>query len=290
MRIGILRRNCTVALVLLVGSGCGGRTSDDGDRGANVAATGGVGTSGVGGAPSEIPGGGTASIDGVGGWIDGVGGSINVGGGWIDGIGGSISVGGTSTTDPSYCPNNAYNVAPCGGNVVGRWVVESGYLNISGYLDVSSLGLGCTSAPINGCLYVSGTWTARPDGSYDDYTTTTGNVTFTLAPACLSISSVLVTCEKVGPVFQAIGWASTTCNYNSQGSCVCTAVAAQEGGIGAVSALASGSGTYVTSGSMLTIDDVTRYVYCVSGSMLTMTPIGKATSSILQLRMNGSAG
>src|SRR5450755_1519290 len=63
------------------------------------------------------------------------------------------------------------NVTACGGDVVGTWTVSS-CLNVSGQLDLS-ISPDC-SAQVTGSLQVSGTWSAKADGTYTDNTTTTG--------------------------------------------------------------------------------------------------------------------
>ena len=59
-------------------------------------------------------------------------------------------------------------------------------------MDVSLASLGCKTVPVTGSLQVTGTWTANSNGTYTDNTVTTGSVTFPLAAACLSVSSVNV--------------------------------------------------------------------------------------------------
>jgi hypothetical protein len=169
---------------------------------------------------------------------------------------------------PANCPNGP----ACGGEVVGTWKVTSSCLTLSGEMDMSLTGLGCRTVPAVGSLQVTGTWTAKANGTYTDNTTTTGSVTFPLSPACLTISSVQVECSKVGAALTAVGWAVATCSTNASGQCLCSAIANQSGGIGVVSPFASTSGDYTTSGSGLNTDDFIDYWYCVSGNTLTLTP------------------
>jgi hypothetical protein len=105
-----------------------------------------------------------------------------------------------------------------------------------------------------------------------DNTTTTGSMTFPLAPSCLVISSVQVECSNMGTVFTALGWATSACAIDAAGQCWCKVTADQRGGMGVVSPWASNSGSYKTSSNVLTVDDEVEYAYCVSGSTLSMTP------------------
>ena len=157
-------------------------------------------------------------------------------------------------------------------------------------MDVSLVGVGCASVPVTGSLHTTGTWTANADGSYADNTTTTGSVTFPLTPACMTLSSVPTTCDRVGSIFEVLGWSSSSCTDNGSGGCNCSATANQNGGLGYLSAVAYTSGSYATSGSVLTTDDKLKYSYCVSGSTLTVTPQASALSGTIVLQKNGTSG
>jgi hypothetical protein len=119
--------------------------------------------------------------------------------GGASGNGGSPASGGSSgsTTQPVQCPNGT----SCGGSVVGTWNVTSSCLTLSGNMDVSILGMGCSSVPITGSLDVTGTWTANADGTYADNTVTKGSIKFPLSNACLTVSSVLTECSKMASLF-----------------------------------------------------------------------------------------
>ena len=107
------------------------------------------------------------------------------------GSGGS-GAGGTGGAGPS-CPD----VTPCGGSVVGTWTVSSSScLALAGDIDGWYLSLGCTKVPVTGTLTTTGTFTANADGTYTDNTTTTGSANMSLGNDCLTVSSVVVTCEK----------------------------------------------------------------------------------------------
>jgi hypothetical protein len=176
-----------------------------------------------------------------------------------------LKSGGTSCT----------NVTPCGGNVVGTWAVTSSCLTVGGGLDLTMLGIGCTSAPVAGSLQVSGTFTAKSDGSFVDNTTTTGSEQFTLAPSCMQISGTTATCDNIGVIFPAIGFASATCTSTGSGFCDCTGTVNQNGGMGLVDWNAATTGRYSTSSDVLKTTDGSSswpYSYCASGNTLTMTP------------------
>ena len=204
--------------------------------------------------------------------IAGCGGSgtQTAGTGGSTGSGGSTATGGAggTSTPPPNCPG----VTPCGGSVVGTWNATSSCLALSGDMDVSLASLGCKSVPVSGSLHVTGTWTANSDGTYTDNTVTTGSVTFPLAPACLSVSSVNVACDKAAGAITPLGWSTATCANDSSGHCNCTATANQSAGLGVVSPWAMTKGDYTTSGTGLNTDNTVDYSYCVSGSTLTVTP------------------
>ena len=111
----------------------------------------------------------------------GTGGTGGTGGSGAGGTGG----GGASCTEAT----------PCGGSVVGTWMVApSSCLVLAGDLDGSLLSLGCSKIPVTGTITTSGTFTANADGTYTDNSTTAGSANFSLGNDCLSVSSVPVTC------------------------------------------------------------------------------------------------
>jgi hypothetical protein len=69
-------------------------------------------------------------------------------------------------------------------------------LALAGDIDGWYLSLGCTKVPVTGTLTTTGTFTANADGTYTDNTTTTGSANMSLGNDCLTVSSVVVTCEK----------------------------------------------------------------------------------------------
>jgi hypothetical protein len=224
------------------------------------------------GACSSFSGNGSGTGGSSGGGTGGTGGRSSSGTGGA--TGGSSSSGGAG----GACAN----VTACGGNVVGTWTVSSSCLSVSGPLDLSSFfGQGCASAQVTGSLQVSGTWSANSDGTYTDNTTTTGNEQIALVAACLSFSGTTITCDGVSGVVQAMGYSSVNCTTAAGGGCNCSATVNQAGGIGVVSASASTSGSFSTSGSNLTIDTSPPYAYCVSGNKLTLTPQAPTTGTVV---------
>lgn len=120
----------------------------------------------------------------------------------------SGSSGASSSGPPATCSSN---VAACGGSVVGTWTATSSCLSVSGQVDMTQFGLGCTSAPVTGSLQVTGTWTANSDGTYSDNTTTSGSEQLMLPASCLLISGTTTTCDDISGPLQAAGYASVTC-------------------------------------------------------------------------------
>lgn len=214
---------------------------------------------------------GQAAQDGSGpaGGSSAAGGTASSSGGGGGGLGGS----GTIEVEPVEASCDA--VTSCGGDVVGTWVVAGSCLPVSGMANVSGFGLGCTAAPVTGLLEVTGTWTARADGTFTDQTITSGDSQLELPPECLNVSGTITTCDRLGGAFQALGYASVLCtDAASGGGCTCLASAEQAGGLAIVALGAPSSGTYATANGVLTtsagVD--TEYAYCVSGNTLIMTP------------------
>ena len=211
-----------------------------------------------------LPSGGSAGTAmGTGGM--GSAGSTSAAGGTA-GTGTNPGAGGVPTASCS-------NVTPCGGNVVGTWEVTSSCLNIDGTVDISGLGVGCKSANVKGSLKVSGTWTAKADGTYADNTTTSGNETLELARECLDFSGLTITCDGLTGPLQALGYSSVTCaSAATGGGCTCSATVQQAGGLGIVSVDPQKQGNYKTDANVLSSDDTEKYPYCVMGNAMTLTP------------------
>ena len=182
------------------------------------------------------------------------------------GTGGVPGSGGSGGTGGSSCSN----VSPCGGDIVGTWTVTSSCLKVTGQVDMSLLSSGCASAPVTGYLQVSGTWTANANGTYSDNTTTSGNEQLTLPASCLNVSGTTTTCDRLGSVLQAFGYYDVSCS--GSGGCTCPVLVKQTGGVGLVSTDPQTSGTYTTSGNVVTTDSTMKYSYCVSGNKMTWTP------------------
>src|SRR5437868_12763941 len=77
---------------------------------------------------------------------------------------GDTSTGGASGSnnsaagDPSVAGGSCSAKASCGGNLIGAWSVVSSCLFLSGRLDVSVVGVGCSTATVTGYRAVTGTW------------------------------------------------------------------------------------------------------------------------------------
>ena len=181
----------------------------------------------------------------------------------------------------------------CGGDVVGTWTVTSSCLTVGGQLDPSSFGANCPRTTVTGSHHVTGTWTANPNGTVSDDTTTTGTEQFSLASSCLVISSTPTTCAKIGGLVKILGYDAVTCTDASDGGCDCSATVNQRGGLGLVSPDPTTSGNQATQGNTLTITggagDAT-YAYCVGGSQLIVTPQGDGPTLAGTITLEKSAG
>jgi len=186
--------------------------------------------------------------------------------------GAQAAVGDGGTSVGSACsPVNA-GVGPCGGDVVGAWTVTQSCLKLTGYADMTGFGIGCASAPVTWSLQVSGTWTAYSGGMYSDNTTTSGDEEIELPASCLTLSGATTTCQRMGEILRAFGYAVVNCTFAASGGCTCSAAILQTGGAGLLSADPSSGGRYATSGNVVTTEDGTQYPYCVSGNTMTWTP------------------
>jgi hypothetical protein len=135
-------------------------------------------------------------------------------------------------------------------------------------LDPSS----CKNVAVTGSVTVSGTWTAKSDGTYTDGTTTTGTAQVQLPAGCLMISGTTTTCKMIGGPLAGVGFDSVTCTDAAGGGCACSATINQTGSAGYLSPDPQKSGNYTTASNTLTADGTTNYSYCVSGGKLTVTP------------------
>jgi hypothetical protein len=259
------------------GAGAGGTSSSQAESGG---ASSGSPTS------TSKPVGGSGGSGGVGGssaataTATATGGSKPLGGasplGGSGGAGGAISLGGTKasggSTGGTSSSTTCADAKACGGDVVGTWNVTSSCLTVTGEADISLFGLGCTRARVAGSLQVIGAWLAMANGTYSDKTTTTGSVQYSLAETCIMFSGTRVTCDNLSVIFGVMGDSAATCTDAADGGCTCVATIKQTGGMGTAASDPMTSGTYKTSGDVLTFDGENRYPYCVSGSQLTMAP------------------
>jgi hypothetical protein len=180
-------------------------------------------------------------------------------------------------------------VSPCGGNVVGTWNVTASCLKLSGQMDLTPAGLNCPPAAVTGSLQVTGTWTAKADGTYMDSTTTSGNEQLTLAASCLMISGATTTCDGISGPLQGVGFSSVTCTDAAGGGCTCAATVQQNGWPSFVTFSASASGSYQAANNTLTVGSGAQYSYCVSGGNMTWTPQGTSPTVTGTIAFTGGA-
>jgi hypothetical protein len=246
------------------GSGGSSQASGGDGSGGDSQPTGGVSTGQGGGGGNTQPTGGVSTGQGGG------GGSIQPTGGVSTGQGGSgASVSGGGGGGAVSCTD----AAPCGGDVVGTWNATESCVQVSGDLDVSNFGLGCSTVTVTGSLQVTGMLTANADGTYTDNTTTTGSEQLAVPASCLLVSGTTTTCSRISGPLASIGYTGVDClDDAATGGCNCTATVEQTAGLGLVLGFPSTDGTYTTSGNMITLADDVTYAYCVSGTTLTMAP------------------
>ena len=214
--------------------------------------------------------------------------------------GGATGSGGSSETTGAGGGAACANVNPCGGDVVGTWTVASSCLKATGALDPSAYGLSCSTAPVTGgVIQVTGTFTAKSDGTYSDNTITSGSEQFTLAKSCLVISSTPIDCSQAAHGVQNAGFTAVSCNTAADSGCTCSGTIQQTGGIGLLSTDLSSTGTYETSNNVVTLTGTTsstdlKYSSCVSGNSMAWTPQSTnptlAGTLVFQKQGGGSGG
>ena len=150
--------------------------------------------------------------------------------------------------------------------------MTSSCLRVSGALDLTAWGIGCTSAPITGSYQVFGTWSANVNGTYIDNTVTVGDEQIQLAAACLKVSGTTTMCEQLGNLFAAVRGSPAACSDAVGGGCTCSVTIKQAGGLGVVTVDPYLGGEYATSGNVVTLDSQATYSYCVSGDTMTWMP------------------
>jgi len=161
--------------------------------------------------------------------------------------------------------------------------VTASCLTATGEVDLSQSAIFCTAPLVAGSLEVSGTWTARGDGTFSDDTRTTGSHLLEPGEDCKwFIGSTPLSCESLGGGLMGLGYADASCVDNATtGGCTCEAVidqpgpfTYQTGGIGfAPNPEAYPVESYTAVDGVLTIGQAS-YSYCVSGTQLTLTPVG----------------
>jgi hypothetical protein len=225
---------------------------------------------------SNSSGAGTGGGVGTGGTASAAGGGSSTGGLKSAGGSGAATGGsGAATGGGSSCPN----VTPCGGNVVGTWSVTSSCLTVSGALDLTPLGISCTTGSVTGSFHVTGTWVANSDGTYSDNTTTSGSGQLELPAECHNVSGTTTTCVDLARGIPNLGYTSGTCSDNTAtGGCTCPVTAAQDGWMGTIAPTASTGDMYTVANNVITVSDgrnhTTPYGYCISTNTMTVSPQG----------------
>lgn len=199
------------------------------------------------------------------------------------GSGGSGGSGGGGNGSGGQCSGDV----SCGGNVVGTWDItstcESG--------NSSSSQQGCTIQNIDASnLHETGSITFNADLSYSVTFTVSGSVNETVGSSCLTMGTTSLTCADFSSALQTIlrsDGGDTISSVSCQGavtSCVCS--------FGYATTTMTESGTYTTSGAMLTTTSTTStsttsttgpetQSYCVQGATMTVA------SGALGSMMNG---
>jgi len=216
----------------------------------------------------------------------------NTSGGTSSSASGGNGPGAGGSSGAGTAPGSCSNTAPCGGNVVGTWSVASSCLSVSGKLSLEGFfSPDCPSAGVTGTLQVSGSWSAKADGTYVDDTTTTGTEQLTLGPACLNYSGTKITCDRVALPLQAVGYSSVTCTAAADGGCNCSATVEQHGGLGLPSADPQTNGNFTTANNAITFDASSHaFGYCAAADKMTWSPQGGTITGTVTFQPGGSTG
>lgn len=157
-------------------------------------------------------------------------------------------------------------VQPCGGDVVGNYNFTAACYN-SAALGMEAIE-GCPEATVTiNSLGVSGTANFGADMTYSVSQTITASASQTLPAPCLTMGGLTLTCQQLDQLAQQLllenpSIQSIRCSGSS--SCTCTFTLAPM--------TTNASGTYTTSGTMLTLTSSTGGIsggpYCVQGDEL----------------------
>lgn len=194
--------------------------------------------------------------------------------------------GGTSAGTGGTPAASCNNVTACGGNAVGTWTASSSCIKVTGQLDIAEAGLdprSCTAAPMTGSLTVTGSFTAKPDGTYVDDTVTTGTAHVDMVAGCLMISGTGINCMGAGSYVKSAGWGPTTCTTKPDGGCSCDSMVNFKGGLGLPSSSPAKDGNYTAMSNTLSLTTDAanaNYAYCTSGSTLTLSPQSTKASTL----------
>ena len=147
------------------------KTHPEGEAGQPNESNAGTSSSGGSGGPSPSAGSGGSTTAGQG--AAGGSGGSSAGSAGTDTSAGSAgtdtsagSAGTGSSAGSGGTGGLCSSVVACGGDITGTWSVRSSCVDMKGQLDVTGLGLGCSSFSISGSRVVTGTFTANPDGTY----------------------------------------------------------------------------------------------------------------------------
>jgi len=178
----------------------------------------------------------------------------------IAACGGSSSSGSTNGGNSTGC-----GVAPCGGDVVGKWT----YLSDCSPNPDQFLAGTCPALYTyeHAGVTVTGTTEYRTDGTYSESTTRSGTSHLTYPAACLTSGAGTVTCDQIAQAY-SFGGSTYSCVAPAAGGCMCT--------VELVGQTTSSAGTYSTNGSVLTKQETgsstpAQLDYCVQGNRLTET-------------------
>ena len=149
--------------------------------------------------------------------------------------------------------------------MTGTWTVTSSCLNLAGDVDMQALfALSCPTGHVTGTLQVTGTWTAKANGTFEDGTITAGTEYLSLPAECRD--PLAGPCDLRKARFGHGGRVLRYCvlRDSADGGCACAGTVKQTGSMGFVTSDPQTNGNYTTAGTTITnSQDSSQYSYCV---------------------------
>ena len=163
-------------------------------------------------------------------------------------------------------------VQPCGGSVVGEWMISSSCIDPTALNTAIAGALSgvCPTATATAALNVTGNATFTAAGTYSLTSSEAGTATVAVPPACLMQGGLTLTCAQVGPAIML--YLLTSPNALIQGVTCAPASSGCSCMVAITPMMTAETGTYSTVGTTLAETPSTgspsTTEYCASGGDL----------------------